>query len=73
MKDQKLVDPAEPAVVAVPEELSNYLEAQDNLDNNECQGINGESYFALLRRRNYARSALDAALAAAIQQAKEAA
>lgn len=39
-----------------------YLEAQDALDNREYQGINGEDWGTLRRRRNLARDDLDKAL-----------
>lgn len=41
-----------------------FLEAQDALDNREFQGINGEDWGTLRRRRNVARDELDNALAA---------
>lgn len=43
--------------------ISAYLEAQDNLDNCEYQGINGESHSSLQRRKHAARRDLDAAIA----------
>lgn len=48
---------------ALSAELESYLEAQDALDNRELNGINAEDYFVLLRRRNYARDSLEAAIA----------
>lgn len=44
------------------EALDEFLQAQDALDNHEYQGINGEDYFVLMRRRNRARDELDAAM-----------
>ena len=42
-----------------------YIEAQDNLDNQEFNGINADNYFVLVRRRNEARKHLDVAIAKA--------
>ncbi|MDQ0068306.1 hypothetical protein J2W34_000080 [Variovorax boronicumulans] len=49
-----------PALLSAVED---FLEAQDALDNREYQGINGEDYSVLMRRRNRARDDLDAAIA----------
>jgi hypothetical protein len=61
----KFVVPHAQQQAAVRNALDEYLEAQDALDNREYMGINGEDYFVLLRRRNSARTDLDAALALA--------
>ncbi|RUR69033.1 hypothetical protein EJP67_18405 [Variovorax guangxiensis] len=50
---------------ALTDAVVDFLEAQDALDNREFQGINGEDYFTLRRRRNLARDDLAAALASA--------
>lgn len=47
----------------LPEALAEYLEAQDALDNREYAGINAEPHEKLVRSRNHARAALEAALA----------
>ena len=49
---------------ALPEALTEYLEAQDALDNREYAGINAEPYEKLVRGRNHVRAALESALAA---------
>lgn len=46
----------------LPEALTDYLEAQDALDNREYMGVYAEPYEKLVRHRNQARVALDAAL-----------
>lgn len=46
------------------EELDEFLEAQDALDNHGRNGINAEPWEVLMRRRNAARRDLDAAMAA---------
>ena len=51
-------------VADLPEALTEYLEAQDALDNREYAGINAEPYEKLVRSRNHARAALESALAA---------
>jgi hypothetical protein len=57
--------PAAAEAPAVPSDaLSDFLEAQDALDNHELNGKNGTDYFTLIRRRNDARKDLDAAFAA---------
>ena len=48
----------------LPEALTEYLEAQDALDNREYAGINAEPYEKLVRSRNHARAALESTLAA---------
>ena len=52
------------------EELENFLEKQDALDNHELNGPNTEDYFAVLARRNKARKQLDAALSSTPKGAK---
>jgi hypothetical protein len=50
--------PAAAEAPAVPSDaLSDFLEAQDALDNHELNGKNGTDYFTLIRRRNDARKA----------------
>lgn len=51
-------------VADLPEALTEYLEAQDALDNREYAGINAEPHEKLVRSRNHARAALESALAA---------
>jgi hypothetical protein len=45
--------------------LTDFLDAQDALDNRELQGPNAPNYFSLLSSRNGARDDLDKAIAAA--------
>lgn len=61
--------PARAGGDALQQAVSDYLEAQDALDNWELQSINREPHDRVMRRRNDARRGLDAALAAAPQPA----
>jgi len=63
MEDKKTPASRAPLAGNVLDEMENFLEKQDALDNHESNGPNAEDYFAVLRRRNVARKHLDAALA----------
>ena len=54
----------QPATADAVDALNDYLEAQDALDNHNNKRVNAEPYEKLMHRRNRARNALDAALAA---------
>lgn len=53
---------AREAVEALADEVRDYLDAQDALDNWELQSINREPHDRVMRRRNLARNSLRAIL-----------